>query len=727
MMSQTTANLLANMAMDVSLNASGASNNNTDSRMRPLHAIHKEHGTSSSNNITRTMGPNEILYRTKHDGFVTKTIRSYAARGGVKLPKYRQMNEDQRKEAMAEVDALLERLSCGSAKSAAASVNVQRGHATNAADETLGSPTTMGEHNETFGSATTLGENQSVSLLTANKTRLNQSTGSAITMGEGLKSLATLNQSVSLLEESMVLLSEDEEEDNMETAVVDDDAESRFSTGHSPISPIERTRHASIPLESTLFQAELSPAFSTYRPNSKRCASNSGKRGLKSRVRLDESDDAESSLLKHFEGNEDMFCEEDAFSCGSPIQRRFSCDLDDGNGGGEFKDDRQREEEEEASRFSLQEDIDFGNNGHDDDEEGVVETQRAGYQQSQWSTFQNADPKVTYPEGDEEDDSPVRRRLIRFDGNSQRPTTSRKHQSLKRQHNPTVDEEANESEEEVSLEEKMADMGVDDVGNNSGDDDPIQTVKNLSRRAKALESQGVDSSLLDEVAPTDIRLRDGAHFRMDPLRCRQTKDKAGSKSTKKQPKSVRIQHPKAKSKVAAAKHYESESENELSDPDPSFTDPISRFPTRVASRLNGAYDFIMSKEERDTNQPVDISSSLKESCGVLLSMPIDQCVSITSKLLIQTIKSSRTHQRSMNGLKKSKRYTPNVQLIQEKDVLAGGTLIVLRDKADFPQWEVALREYTSLSVMNHAEMQSSLRKLANTAAKCAGFDVVLST
>lgn len=33
----------------------------------------------------------------------------------------------------------------------------------------------------------------------------------------------------------------------------------------------------------------------------------------------------------------------------------------------------------------------------------------------------------------------------------------------------------------------------------------------------------------------------------------------------------------------------------------------------------------------------------------------------------------------------------------------------------------------SLSVLNHAGMQSSLRKLANTAGKCAGFDVVLTT
>lgn len=675
------------MAMDVSLNASGAS----DGR-RPLHPV-------NDRNTPRPMGPNETLYRNKHDGFVTKTIRSYAARGGAKLPKFRQMNDEQRREAMDEVDALLSRLNCGPKSAGSANIQCSKQRATN---ETFGSATTLGEgHNETFGSATTLGEDHSQSLLTnkTHNTKLDQSTGSVTTMGEGRKSL---NQSISLLEESMVLLSEEEEE-----AAYDD--QSRLS---GDISPIEQTRHASKPHESTIFNTELSPAFSTR--DNKRCASNSGKRGLKSRVRLDDSVDAESSLLNHFEGQDNLFCEEDAFSCGSPIQRRFSCDLDKDV---EFKD-------EEESRFSYQDhDVDFGN---DDFVEDHNEERCPAYQQSQWSTFQNADPKLTYQEGEEEDDSPVRRRAIRFDGQSQRLTNTRKKQSAMTHIHMTVDEEVDESEEDIHLEEKMADMGVEDDANNS-DDDPIQTVKNLSRRAKALESHGVDSSLLDEVAPTDIRMKDGAHFRMDPLKCRQTKEK-GSKFTKKQPKSVRIQHPKAKSKVAAAKHYDSESENELSDPEPSFTDPISRYPTRVAARLNGAFEFIASKEHHDPDKPADMARSSNESRGVLLSMPIDQCVGITSKLLIQTIKSSRLHQRSMNGLtKKSKRFTPNVHLSQEKDVLAGGTLIILRDKADLPQWEVALREYTSLSVMNHAEMQSSLRKLANTAAKCAGFDVVLST
>lgn len=712
MMSQTTSALLANMALNVSLNGSGsfardnpatAIVNSTNSR-RALHDLPNK--KTCSNTIPRVMGPNETLYNQKFDGFVTKTIRSYAARGGPKLPKYKQMNEREKVDAMKEIDALLQRLNCASASSASTSTQNRSN-----ANETFGSGATLGQPNETFGSATTLGEEPSL-LSTHNKTR-NQSISSETTMGEGRKSLAALNQSVSLLEESMVLLSDGDEAE----------VESRFSGGDSQISPIERTRHASRPRESTLLDVELSsPSFSR---SSKRCASNSGKRGFKSRVRLEESqDDAEASLLKHFEGNageqEDLFCEEDAFSCGSPIQRRFSCDLDleDHDEDDAVKSDytnQKEDNDEEVSRFSMQ-DVDFGNdNGDYDDfvEDGAPDSLHPAYQQSQWNTFQNADPKLTHPEGQDEDDSPVRRRAIRFDGQSQRLASSKKHHS-------SIEDEG---EDDSEISQKMADMVVDDNDAND-DDDPIQTVRNLSRRAKALESQGVNSSLLEEVAPTDIRLRDGAHYRVDPLRCHQTKEN-GSKSPKKQPRSIKITHPKNKSKLAAAKQYESDSDS-LSDPEPSFTDPISRFPTRVAARLNGAFEFITNKE-RDLRSDFQ-NDRINDSCGVLLSMPIDQCVGLTSKLLIQNIKAGRAHQRSRNGLtKKANRYTPNVHLSQEKDVLAGGTLIILREKGDLPQWEVALREYTSLSVMNHAEMQSNLRKLANTAAKCAGFDVVLST
>ena len=252
MMSQTTSALLANMALNASLNGSGSfarDSSATDiiNSSNGRWALHDLPNKKACNNtISRVIGPHETLYKQKFDGFVTKTIRSYAARGGPKLPKYKQMNEREKVNAMKEIDTLLQRLNCASASSSASTSTTQT---RSNANETFGSATTMGQPNETFGSATTLGEDPSL-LSTRNKTR-SQSISSETTMGDGRKSLATLNQSVSLLEESMILLSDEDEAE----------AESRFSGGNSPISPIERTRHASKPRESTLLDIELITQF----------------------------------------------------------------------------------------------------------------------------------------------------------------------------------------------------------------------------------------------------------------------------------------------------------------------------------------------------------------------------------------------------------------------------------------------------------------------------------
>jgi hypothetical protein len=111
-------------------------------------------------------------------------------------------------------------------------------------------------------------------------------------------------------------------------------------------------------------------------------------------------------------------------------------------------------------------------------------------------------------------------------------------------------------------------------------------------------------------------------------------------------------------------------------------------------------------------------------------MSIRQIVSVVTKLLVQTRNSARLHQRAVNGHSFAKRLTPSSQVNlpqKDNDFLAGGTLIVCRGKEDIERWEVALREYTSLSVLNHAGIPASLRKITNTAGKCAGFDVVLTT
>ena len=62
---------------------------------------------------------------------------------------------------------------------------------------------------------------------------------------------------------------------------------------------------------------------------------------------------------------------------------------------------------------------------------------------------------------------------------------------------------------------------------------------------------------------------------------------------------------------------------------------------------------------------------------------------------------ARLHQRAVTEPSLAKRLTsPSSAPPKDYDILAGGTLIVRRGKEDIEQWEFALREYTSLSVLS---------------------------
>jgi len=774
------------------------------------------------------------------------TKKSTNLRGGNDtLPKFSCMNKIEQQKAMDNVDNLLERLNNSlNVSSGVNNSGVNSGQGTqldnldnvdiNATasgrtqpsfsrvsssksnnqqqqknDETFGSATTLGEgqHNETFGSATTLG---------LNNNSVRQSTGSATTLGNNNKSNhgnnnttlgdeTTLNEGeTTILEESMALLSDDEigglnghaanhdHQEDDESSVLNHGKRGNISrqSNSMKVAPIERTRHYQNPYNNSTSAAlqddemldTSTPPFSTNKLN-KRCASNSGKRGLKSRHRGENEEEEDEDLIGNFSGigaddemdhdnnNNGMYLHEQddiRFSCGSPIQRCFSDDLEiDGDGDSEMRDSlhdlpssspahRQRakspgktnvDDSESDCYFSQQgnnddedEHIDFGNgnddyyndefdNAADDDDGGMGDNQM-----SQWNTFHNADAKFTDTQmegcgGDEEDESPVRRRAIRFDAATQKKMTlKKKQQQSQRKANARSkvrvadDEDENANEEDDIIGRKVVAVSEDKrkkkksskkkKGKGGGDDDPIESVRNLCRRAKTAEEQGVES--LEEVAPIDVRVRDGMYYRVDPLRCRQNKNK--SKATKK---------TAAKSK----KDESSDSDNSLSDPEPSFKDPLSDFPSRVSARLNAGLDFLIDKESGQSSTTIGEEDDHDKPSAVLLSMTIKQIVCVTSKLLVQTKKSARLHQQSKNGTAPAKRYTPSSQASPPKDddYLAGGTLIVLRGKEDIEQWEVALREYTSLSVLNHAGIQSSIRKLASTAGKCAGYDIVLTT
>jgi hypothetical protein len=680
-------------------------------------------------------------------------------------------------------------------------------------NQSFGSATTMGgyddnhhqnhnNNNKSTSSETTMME-QSMSLLGSTTTTSHNNTTTHKSIMDGT---TTMEQSMSLLggkssssvnnnddsdvttayEQSMSLLGNESHLlfSPSGNGGIDDDDESRFSRGGDLASagagaaPIEKVRRYNNSNDDDRMMT--SPQLFTSSYNNKRCASNSGKRGLKSRFRYqDDNDDggdftADDSLLQHFNpnsndgggvgvGGDGMFfpSQEDEFS---PIQHRFShdglesdCGIerydDDDDDDGDDDDDPSRDGKyndgdcrfQGSKLLSYQQegggeddDISFGCNdgGFDDDDE---EDDGGGFEvnnmnnnwtqssrlltqqhQSQWSTFKTVDPSTQT----NEEDSPVERRAIRFESTQKGYS---RHQMKQRQREQEVVFE-DDNEKIQSLRDELTDMAaVRDHQLAGQDDDPIQTVGNLCRRATSCHEEGMDTSLLDEVAPIDVRLRDGHLFHKDPLQCRQVqKKKSSSKVKSKGTKTVRI----AKASYNDRRPAASDSEESLSDADPSFKDPTSSFPSRVADRLNGAFDFMMKKNDQSTTSSAIIypdDDCGDRNVGLLLSLDLKQTMAVTSKLLLITKKLARSHQNSKNRKTASTPSTATTASARDGDYLAGGTLIILRAKEDIPTWEAALREYTSLSVFSHNSLQANQRKHASAAAKCAVYDVVLTT
>ena len=752
--------------------------------------------------ITETI----LKYESKLQSNIGKQNSSSA------LPCYKRMNKQQRSDALNSVNKLLERLviqderrgEAASKPSSSISSNDETlfdtqftsnnnmkstGGGMN--DESFGSATTMGGHdgnnnshnatmNKSIGSETTMME-QSMSLLgsTTNNTTINTRNSTmdgSTTMeqsmslfdGDGsrmsrqprtsLESDATTeyNQSMSLLGNESHLFSPGAASigggDNYKE---EDDDESRFSRGGdlaaaaAAADPIEKVRRYQSNYPNNDDRMMTSPQFtSSY--NHKRCASNSGKRGMKSRLRyeayLDGKGDftVDDSLLQQFDhgsndGNDDGILFPSQVDDFSPIQHRFSHDGLQLNCGIDRYDGSDDDASASRDRFyhdfnykttstedgDEDDNISFGCNddGFDNDEDydefgthhkwtqpSQPLTQQQKELQSQWSTFKTVDPSTQT----NEEDSPVKRRAIRFES-----TQKGNSRQMWRQHeqNDCVDED----EEKIqSLRDQLTETHVNaHVGEQ--DEDPIQTVGNLCRRARSYNEEGMDTSLLDEVAPIDVRLRDGHLFHKDPLQCRQVPKKKGS-SKSKSSKTVRIAKGSNYDRHAA-----SDSEDSLSDPDLSFKDPTSSFPSRVAERLNGAFDFMMTNKSGDTTSEVKLANDLgDENAGVLLSLDLKQTMAVTSKLLLTTKKLARSHRISKN---KKVASTPSFVSSTKKgvDYFAGGNLIILRAKDDIPLWEAALREYTSLSVFSHNSLQAKERKDPSTAAKYAVYDVVLTT
>ena len=181
---------------------------------------------------------------------------------------------------------------------------------------------------------------------------------------------------------------------------------------------------------------------------------------------------------------------------------------------------------------------------------------------------------------------------------------------------------------------------------------------------------------------TNISLKEGVPLHYNPLQIQATKSKRRNNTYKKE--------------LAIPSSVE-------------FRDPLKAFVGEGGQTLQYVFEWIRSRDQKTTTRCDKWSSDSK---GIVFSLAPVQIVSVIMKLLLDVDGPSKYASRSNEEC---------------ESLLTGQTLIVVRSKDEISYWERALREHTPFSVASHSNLASSERKHSATAAKCATFDVVLTT
>ena len=234
-----------------------------------------------------------------------------------------------------------------------------------------------------------------------------------------------------------------------------------------------------------------------------------------------------------------------------------------------------------------------------------------------------------------------------------------------------------------------------------------------------------------EPVEMQVQLKKGACFRMPPLQL--VHQRSHSDPAKKTP-SKRAGLSRTNKKCDIARN-----DNRVL----SFPDPINHvFSGRTAERLNEIVAWLQSQEktgqssahwnswgrQSDGKENQSVSNNANEASftsfvkpslcggkGIILSLNLSQIHAVTIKFL------SRCPCRHV-----SQHFNRANNTIIPDSTL-GGVLLVLRDKdASMIEWERAVREKSSFSLLNHANLSSAVRKQL-TMSRITGFDIVLTT
>lgn len=145
-------------------------------------------------------------------------------------------------------------------------------------------------------------------------------------------------------------------------------------------------------------------------------------------------------------------------------------------------------------------------------------------------------------------------------------------------------------------------------------------------------------------------------------------------------------------------------------------DPFAFYEGAAAMRLQSVYQRLVTCN-RVERQMAEFNRETRPIVKgrVVVSLEYKQIVDVVMKLLLDA------------GAPQNARSGICDQHQNQQELFNGKTLVVVRTRDDLERWAQALRESTSLTVVNHATLALSERKRPAVASTCASFDVVLTT
>lgn len=162
------------------------------------------------------------------------------------------------------------------------------------------------------------------------------------------------------------------------------------------------------------------------------------------------------------------------------------------------------------------------------------------------------------------------------------------------------------------------------------------------------------------------------------------------------------------------KKYSTNQRNQIKNDEPQHLptstwvqEPFKDFGSREADRMEVVSEWLNEKD--------DETNIVLPHRAVLLSLKMRQIISLGVQMVVH------------NGVHSVPQRERHLDVRATGTHYKAGTLIVARDKSCLLMWDCFLREKTSFSVLNHAELPSAERRRALLPSKASSYDIVLTT